>query len=149
MELAVTKACPMCPMTMATALLPMASNPSLTSTGRLMRTYSRFRSAQDMTTSRKRKLTRLSAKKKYPQTSPNSTMRAIIVPSAAPAISMRGAPSLPKMNTQLQNTFTANAAMDASRGSRTCPTLRSTMVQVWDRPMQKNVGSIHSRYIFP
>ena len=80
---------------------------------------------------------------------PSSTTRAIIVPSAAPAISIRGAPSLPKMNTQLQNTFTTNAAMDASRGICTRPTLRSTTVQVWDRPMQKNVGSIHIRYVLP
>ena len=114
-----------------------------------MRIYSRFKSVQGMTTSRSRKLIRLSAKKKYPQMIPSSTTRAIIVPSAAPAISIRGAPSLPKMNTQLQNTFTANAAMDASKGIRTCPTLRSTTVQVWDRPIQRNVGSIHIRYVLP
>ena len=68
---------------------------------------------------------------------PSSNSRAISVPRAAPAISMRGAPKWPKMNTQLKKMFTKNAKMELSSGIFTCPTLRSTIVQVSDRPMQK------------
>ena len=66
----------------------------------------------------------------------SSKMRAISVPSAAPAISMRGAPSLPKMNTQFEKTLTKNAKIEQNSGIFTCPTVRRTIVQVRDSPMQ-------------
>lgn len=59
------------------------------------------------------------------------------VPSAAPAISMRGAPRRPKMNTQLKNTLMKKARMEEISGICTCPTLRSTMVQVSESPMHR------------
>ena len=66
----------------------------------------------------------------------SSKIRAISVPNAAPPISILGAPKLPKMKTQLEKTLTKNAAMEQARGILTCPTVRRTMVQVRDRPVQ-------------
>ena len=54
----------------------------------------------------------------------NSELRAIRVPSAAPAISMRGAPNLPKMKTQLKKRLNTKEMIDVTSPSVACCTDR-------------------------
>ena len=75
----------------------------------------------------------------------NSKHRLIRVPSAAPATPMAGAPSLPKMNSQLKKILMKNAPTDTMRGMCICLRLRSTMVVVVDSPNRKKQGSAQYR----
>ena len=64
----------------------------------------------------------------------NSLNRAITVPSAAPSISIFGAPRAPKMNTQLKKILTKNEIRELKKPSFTRWTVRKMIISVRETP---------------
>ena len=75
----------------------------------------------------------------------NSKPRLIRVPRAAPATPMAGAPSFPKIKTQLKKIFRKKAPMDTIRGTCIFFRFRNTMVVVREKPAKKKQGRAQRR----
>ena len=93
-------------------------------------TYSEIRSLTERVRSLILRPIFLSAKNKNPMITPNSTILAISVPRAAPLTPISGAPSLPKINIQLQKIFIKNEQQLEISGTLAFPTLLSMILEV-------------------